>query len=133
MDHIAQLIRLESDGLAAAQGDSLVHFDLSPHNILLTPHRVMFIDWPHARLGASAVDLIMILSSADRRIDHDSILNTHADLEPEAVDAILAAHAGFLLRGGVSPKPPGLEAIAAIDLRLGLAALSWLHRRLSTR
>ncbi|HEY2172929.1 MAG TPA: aminoglycoside phosphotransferase family protein [Mycobacteriales bacterium] len=133
MDHIAQLIRLESDGVAAARGDSLVHFDLSPHNILLTPNRVMFIDWPHARLGASAVDLIMILSSADDRIDRDSILNTNADLEPQAVDAILAAHAGFQLRGGVSPKPLGLEAIAAIDLRLGLAALSWLHRRLSTR
>lgn len=137
VDHIDELVRLEVDSLEAAEGDSLVHFDLSPHNILLTPDQVMFVDWPHARLGASVIDLVIVLSSAPvNDIDLDSILRNHsaeAAAEPSAVDAILAAHAGCLVRGGVSPKPRGLEAIAEIDLHLGLAALSWLRQRRSTR
>jgi hypothetical protein len=137
VDHIAQLIQLESHGLAAAQGDSLVHFDLSPHNILLTPDRVVFVDWPGARLGAPVIDLIMVLSSAQAgQIDRETILNNHcppATTPPEAIDAILAAHAGCLLRGGVSPKPPGLEPIIGIELHLGLSALAWLRQRLANR
>src|SRR5262245_14905673 len=57
--NLAALIGLEEAGLAAAQGRSLVHFDAYPHNILLTGERVLFADWPHARLGAPFVDLIM--------------------------------------------------------------------------
>ena len=46
-----------------------------------------------------------------------------------AVDAILAVHAGFLLAGGLLPVPPGLEAIAAAKRRLGRGAVEWLERR----
>jgi thiamine kinase-like enzyme len=63
-DNVTRLIRLEEEGLAAAHGPLLVHFDLYPHDILLTPQRVLFVDWPHARLGASVVDLVIVLSSA---------------------------------------------------------------------
>jgi len=45
------------------------------------------------------------------------------------VDAILTAHAGFLLAGGLLPVPPGLEAIAAAKYRLGRGAVEWLERR----
>jgi hypothetical protein len=43
----------------------------------------------------------------------------------------LAAHAGYLLGGGLAPSPPGLEAIAEAKLRLGRGALDWLRRRLT--
>jgi aminoglycoside phosphotransferase (APT) family kinase protein len=136
-DNIARLIRLEEEGLAAAQGPSLVHFDLYPHNILLTPRRVLFVDWPHARLGASVVDLVIVLSSvAADRIDSEPILRNHvetAELEPGTIDTILAAHAGFLLDGGLSPISPGLEPIIEAKLHLGHGAVNWLQQRLTTR
>jgi aminoglycoside phosphotransferase (APT) family kinase protein len=136
-DNIARLIRLEEEGLAAAQGSSLVHFDLYPHNILLTPRRVLFVDWPHARLGAPAVDLVIVLSSAAADgIDPEPILGNHAetaDLKPGTIDAILAAHAGFLLNGGLSPAPPGLEPVIEAKLRLGHGAVNWLQQRLTHR
>jgi hypothetical protein len=47
------------------------------------------------------------------------------------VTAILAANAGFLLAGGLTPAPPGLEAIGPAKLRLGRGALSWLRARLA--
>lgn len=134
-DHIDQLVRLEREGLAAARGDSLVHCDLSPHNILLTPDRVVFVDWPAARLGAPVLDLIVALSSAPAdRVDRQSILDNHyGAIAPRTINAILAAHAGALFRDGVSPKPPGLEPIATISVQLGLSALAWLRQRLKPR
>jgi hypothetical protein len=53
----------------------------------------------------------------------------------DAVTEILAAHAGFLLTGGLTAEQPspaaaqGLAAIAAAKLHLGLGALRWLRRR----
>jgi Ser/Thr protein kinase RdoA (MazF antagonist) len=136
-DNIARLIRLEEEGLAAAQGPSLVHFDLYPHNILLTPRDVLFVDWPHARLGAPVVDLVVVLSSAAAdRIDPEPILRNHAEtaeLEPGTIDAILAAHAGFLIGSGLLPAPPGLEPITVAKLHLGHGAVNWLQHRLTRR
>lgn len=104
---------------------------------MLTPDQVVFVDWPGARLGAPVVDLIMVLSSAPTGlIDREAILDSHyprTTVPPQTIDAILAAHAGCLLRGGVSPKPPGLEPIIGIELRLGLSAFAWLRQRLANR
>ena len=135
--NLARLIRLEEEGMAAARGSSLVHFDLYPHNILLTPRGALFVDWPHARLGAPVVDLVIVLSSvAADRINPEPVLRNHAgtaDLEPGTIDAILAAHAGFLLGGGLSPAPPGLEPIIEAKRRLGHGAVTWLRQRLAAR
>ena len=141
-DNITHLIRLEEEGLAAAQGSSLVHFDLYPHNILLMPRRVLFVDWPHARLGAPVLDLVTVLSSAAAdRIDPEPVLRNHAgtaevgtaELEPATIDATLAAHAGFLFGSGLSPTPPGLEPITEAKIHLGHGAVSWLQQRLTDR
>jgi hypothetical protein len=98
-----------------------------------------------AQLGAPVVDLITLLTSvAADRIDPEPILNgqtgEQADEQagegvPETavVDAVLAAHAGFLLRGGLSAPTPGREAIAEAKLRLGLGAINWLQQRLRDR
>jgi hypothetical protein len=130
-DGVSKLVALEPDGLRAAQGSSLVHFDLYPHNMLVTDDRVMFVDWPHARLGAPLVDLVIVLSSAAADgIDPEPFIRTYASAaDRTAIDAILVAHAGFLLAGGLAPAPPGLEAITAAKRRLGRGAVRWLERR----
>src|SRR5262249_691347 len=105
--HLPLLSELEEKGLTAAQGPSLVHFDMYPHNILLTTDQVLFVDWPHARLGAPLVDLLLFLSStAASGIDPEPILARQpltAHIEPDAIDAVLAAHAGFCLAGALHP------------------------------
>jgi aminoglycoside phosphotransferase (APT) family kinase protein len=136
-DNIARLIRLEAAGLAAARGRSLVHFDLYRHNILLTSREVRFVDWPHARLGAPVVDLVIVLAGAAADgLDPEPLLRGPAgtvEPEPAAVDAVLAAHAGFLLAGGLSPASAGLEAIVEAKLALGLGAVNWLRQRFAGR
>jgi hypothetical protein len=130
----ARLAGLERDELALARGDSLVHFDLYPHNILLAGGRVMFIDWPHARLGASVIDLLSVgCSAAADGIDPEPLLHGRyaaVGADEPTVTGILAALAGFMVAGGLPPAPAGLEAIAAAKLRLGRGALGWLRRRL---
>jgi Ser/Thr protein kinase RdoA (MazF antagonist) len=130
---LPMLLTLEGEGLAAAQGPSLVHFDLFPHNTLLTRDQVLFVDWPHARLGAPIIDLLLVLSSvAADGIDPEPILARQplaAHVEPRAIDAVLAAHAGFCVAGALLPAPPGLEPITEAKLALGLATVNWLARR----
>jgi Ser/Thr protein kinase RdoA (MazF antagonist) len=126
--NLERLIDLERDGLSAARGESLVHFDMYAHNILLTPERVVFVDWPHARLGNPDVDLVMLLSS----VAADGV-----DPEPYAhgvqgLDAILAAHAGFLVSGGLSEPSPGLMPVLAAKRKLGRGAVDWLRQRLDS-
>jgi aminoglycoside phosphotransferase (APT) family kinase protein len=130
-DRLDRLIELEQSGLAAAAaGNTLLHFDVYAHNILLTPQRVVFVDWPHARVGNALVDMVLLLSGAAADgLDPEPFLRAG---ENGALTAILAAHAGFLLAGGLSEPWPGLEAITAAKLHLGTGSLGWLHDRLRT-
>ena len=61
--------------------------------------------------------------------DPDAYLRAVLPFPAASFDAILAAHAGFLMAGAFAPMPAGLEAIAAEKLRLGTAATRWLEQR----
>jgi hypothetical protein len=142
---LERLIDLETQGLAAAKGNTLTHFDLYRHNILMAgPYRrAVFIDWAHPRQASSLVDLVMLLAGATADgADPDPILNHCSEVprlrklfkpDPAVVTAILAADVGFLLLGGLTPIQAGLEPIAEAKLRLGLGAAGWLRTRLAVR
>jgi hypothetical protein len=99
---------------------------------LPTATRVVFVDWPHARLGSPIVDVVTVLSSvAVAGIDPDPYLPDQ--LDPRDVNAVLAAHAGFCFAGGLSVMPPGLEPIADAKLVIGRATVNWLERRSTGR
>jgi hypothetical protein len=133
-EHLSLLIALEAEGLHEAKGESLVHFDAYPHNILLTADRVLFADWAHARLGAPFIDLILFASSAAAiGVDPEPVVRGHAPAaatEPHVIDAVLAAHAGFCLRGSLHTATPDFAPIIAAKTELGTAAITWLERRL---
>lgn len=134
--HVDLLAAVESEGLAAARGNTLVHFDALPHNILLTADQVLFVDWPHARLGAPFIDLLMVLASAAADgIDPEPLLRGHrfaAAADARAVTGVLAALTGSWLADPVKGVPPGLEPIAAFKLRLGRGTLNWLRSRITS-
>jgi hypothetical protein len=136
-DHLSTLTELENVGLAAAQGDSLVHFDAYTHNFLIADEQVLLVDWPHARLGAPFLDLITFAASAAAAgIDADQLLadrTVTAGLDPHIIDAVLAAHSGFCVAGSLRRPEPGLAPIIAAKAELGSAATAWLRRRLAER
>jgi aminoglycoside phosphotransferase (APT) family kinase protein len=133
VDHLALLVELERDGLEAARGESLVHFDLYPHNVLLSADRVSFVDWPHARLGNPLVDLVSVLSTvAVTGHDPSPIAQAHPLMrkaDPHVLDALIAAHAGFCIAGALSPAAPGLDAVVDAKRALAGAFLGWLAHR----
>lgn len=134
-DQLDLLVALESAAVDAARGDTLLHADLRADNLLCTERGIVFVDWPHACLGAGWVDLLALLPSVgmqggpDPEIVWRQAIGSGAD--PDAVNAVLAAFAGFLLIGSLRPAPPNLPTLRTFQRLQGDAALGWLRARLS--
>ena len=132
--HLAELVALEAASPDAAAGTTLLHADLRADNILLTPSRVFFVDWPWASHGAAWVDLAFMLPSV--AMQHGpkpwEIFDAHPlgrTAPAAAVTAVVAAAAGFMIRGSRLPPPPGLPTVRAFQRDQGVPALEWLRRR----
>lgn len=130
-----RLAALERGWEAAAEGDCLLHADLRADNILLTGDNAVVVDWPHACVGAGWVDLLAALPSIAMHGGGQpeqiwSRYPTGQAADPEAVTVVLVAVAGYFLRQGMRPPPPGLPRVRAFQLAQGEAALDWLRRRL---
>ena len=132
--HLDRLAGLEAGWPRASEGETLLHSDLRADNLLLTPTRVVAVDWPWACVGAAWVDLLLLLPSVTMQggPDPEATFAAHpvtAGADPLAVTTALAAFAGFLVGGARLPDPPGLPTLRAFQLGQGLVALDWLRRR----
>jgi aminoglycoside phosphotransferase (APT) family kinase protein len=132
--HLDRLAGREAAWPPAAAGSTLLHGDLRADNLLLTPTRVVAVDWPSACAGAAWVDLLLLLPSvamqggpAPEPTFADHPLAALAD--PADVTTTLTAWAGFLLGSSRLPPPPGLPTLRAFQLGQGLVALAWLRER----
>lgn len=132
--HLDWLAELEAGAPAAAEGDTLLHLDLRADNLLLTPDRVVVVDWPHARVGAPWVDLLFFAPSVAMQggPPPEELLSRypparHAD--PAAITAVVCAIAGFFVGEGLQPAPPGLPTLRAFQVAQGEVAREWLARR----
>jgi aminoglycoside phosphotransferase (APT) family kinase protein len=128
------LVKLEEQWPAACAGDTLVHFDVRADNILLTPTRAYVVDWPWAALGAPWLDLALMLPSVAMQggPPPEMVWREHAlarDVDAEALDAFLAAFAGFLTRMSLLPEPPGLPTLRAFQASQAAIARRWLAQR----
>jgi aminoglycoside phosphotransferase (APT) family kinase protein len=134
-DNVDRLAALETDWPAAAAGEALIHNDLRADNILLAGERVLFVDWPHAAVGAPWVNLLGMLPSVAMQGGPDpadvwraSPLAAGAD--PAAVDSVLAALTGFFVHSSLLPAPAELPTLRRFQRLQGEPALAWLRSRL---
>ncbi len=132
--HLDKLVALESDWAAAASGTSLAHADIRADNILLTPERVVFIDWPWACLAVPWFDLVAMLPSVAMQggPQPDDILARHPvarGADPAAITAVAAALAGNFVWLAGRPDPPGLPTLRAFQRAQGAVGLAWVRRR----
>ncbi|MEV8515249.1 aminoglycoside phosphotransferase family protein [Dactylosporangium sp. NPDC051484] len=133
--HLDELIGLEAASAATLAGDTLLHGDLYPFNVMLSARQVHIIDWPHAWVGAAHCDVLTLLSSAvlsglDPRPRAETNPLTRR-LHPREIDTFLAAHAGFLMRLAVTAGPAADPHLIGMAAALGGASLRWLRRRTS--
>lgn len=97
--------RVASLGHRAAEllvGESLVHCDLRPDNLLLTAGgRVRIVDWNWVTRGPAWADFVSLWPlMAHDGIDVDALATTSPltrGADPEAIDAFLAVIAGYML------------------------------------
>jgi aminoglycoside phosphotransferase (APT) family kinase protein len=133
--HLEELRGLESSWAGASAGETLLHCDVRADNILLTPERVVFVDWPHASIGAGWCDLLFLLPSVAMQGGPQpwEIWEAHPlsrDVAPERMRPLLAALAGYFARRASLPPPPGLAAVREFQRVQGEVALTWLRRSL---
>ncbi len=134
--HIDTLVTLEADVESAAHGRTLLHQDLRADNVLLrrADDAVMVVDWPHARMGAPWVDLLWFAPSvAMQGGPAPEVLlrrfTPAAGADPDAIDVVIAAIAGFFTLGSLLPNPPGLPTLRAFQAAQGAIARTWLAQR----
>jgi aminoglycoside phosphotransferase (APT) family kinase protein len=136
--HLDALIALEAGAPDAGRGETLLHHDLRADNILLTPERVVIVDWPHAQIGAPWIDLVCFAPSVAMQggPDPETLLDRHPAARaaaPAAIDAIIAALAGYFTWSALQPPPPGLPTLRAFQDAQGIVARRWLAARTRRR
>ena len=137
-DNLGWLARLEAGVPEAVEGDTLLHMDVRADNLLLTPERVWFLDWPHAVVGAAWVDVVVMAPSVTMQggPPPEEVVAAHPGCrtaDPERVTAVIAAMAGAFTEWGSRPPPPGLPTLRAFQEAQASVARDWLRRRLGGR
>jgi aminoglycoside phosphotransferase (APT) family kinase protein len=134
-ERLDELAAVEARWVAGAAGSTLLHCDVRADNILLTPDRVVFVDWPHACVGAPWIDLVAFLPSVAMQGGPRpwEVFEAHPlgrDAPPDHVLPVVAALAGFFIERSIQPPPPGLPTLREFQRAQGIETLAWLRRSL---
>jgi len=133
-ERLDDLVDLESRWPESVLGDSLVHLDLRADNLLLTPDRVLVVDWPWAAVGAPWLDLVAMLPSVAMQggPEPDEVWRAQPlsrGLDDDRVDAFIAALAGLFVHASLLPPAPGIPTLRPFQAGQGEQAIAWLGRR----
>lgn len=132
--HLAELATVAGRAERALDGESLVHGDVRPDNLLVEARgTARVVDWNHATLGAPWVDLVglwplMAHHGVDvRRFAGAPVLTGVTDAD---VDAFLAVLVGFMVCDVDAEPPPGCTpALRRHQLLMAGAAVALLGAR----
>ncbi|WP_433251384.1 phosphotransferase [Actinomadura nitritigenes] len=132
--NLARLAAAEPGWPSAVSGTTLAHADLRADNLLLTPDRVVVVDWPWACRAAPWFDLMLFLPSVRMQGGPpcEDVFAAHPvarRADGDAVTTALVAWSGFLIGNGRRPPPPGLPTLRDFQTAQGTAALEWLRTR----
>jgi phosphotransferase family enzyme len=131
--NLGRLAELESGWLDAVAGSTLLHGDVRSDNLLVAASGVVFVDWPHACVGAPVFDLVAWAPSValEGGPAPEELLALHgpaSGVDRDVVAVLVAAFGGFLVRHSLQPSPPGLPTLRRFQAAQGAVALTWLRR-----
>lgn len=128
--HIAELPNLEQQALALIGGDTLIHCDLSPGNILGTPGGPKLVDWAHAHLGNPVLDIVAMLMRVEaENLDRTSLVAASKygiHLNRRDMAWLVSAVCGMFISRALLAQERD-QRLRAERLRYGLAGLRWLQ------
>ncbi|SCE96243.1 Phosphotransferase enzyme family protein [Micromonospora chokoriensis] len=134
-DRLPDLVALESLLPRYAAGASgLIHGDLRVDNVLIgADGRAWFCDWTWVCSGPAWFDLAgLLLTAYAGGLDADRLFATHpatAGAPPDALDATLAALAGYYLTGAAAAPATASPHLPTHQRWSGEQCLAWLARR----
>lgn len=132
--NLDRLVELNERTPFSVDGETLLQHDLRADNMLIAEHRVIIVDWPHARIGAPWVDILAMAPSVTMQggPKPDEFILRHPAAraaEPADIDAAIAGLAGFFIFQSTEPPPPGIPTVRAFQRAQGVVSLEWLAER----
>ena len=132
--HLERLVAIEDTVGDALEGDTLLNIDVRADNILITPERTWFVDWPHARVGPSWLDVVAFAPSVTMQGGPlpEEVISRHFAChaaDSDAITAAVVAIAGYFTHQAVQPPPPGLPTVRAFQDAQGVVAREWIAQR----
>ena len=132
--NLVALVAIEDTVGGMLEGDTLLNLDIRADNILITPDRVWFVDWPHARVGPPWLDVVAFAPSVTMQGGPlpEEVISRHfacRAAESDAVTAAVVAIAGYFTYQAVQPPPQGLPTVRAFQGAQGVVAREWAARR----
>lgn len=133
--HLDRLADLEARAPDASRGDTLLHLDLRADNIVLTPDKVFVVDWPSVATGARWVDVLAMAPSVAMQGGPSperflAGFPAVSQVDPAAINEVLATIAGYFTHRAFQPPPPGLPTLRVFQAAQGEVARGWLAQRL---
>lgn len=133
--NLDRLAELEATWTAHGAGNTLLHTDLRPDNILLgRDGSILVVDWAWPCRGAAWIDLVLLAPAFARSgTNPDPILAAHRltrDIDPTAINAYLCALVGYWehqSRQSAPARSPNLRRYQEHSARV---SGEWLSRRL---
>lgn len=136
--NLDKLVAMESAWRPWAGGDTMLHMDLRPDNLLCRSDdgRVMVVDWAQAVRGAPWLELANLVphliaaghspADAERAVLRGSAMD---GVPAWAVTGFAAGIAGYLAAASRQPAPPGAYGLRAFQATTASAALAWIAHR----
>jgi aminoglycoside phosphotransferase (APT) family kinase protein len=132
--NLERLAELEASAPAAAEGETLLHFDTRADNLLIAESRVYVVDWPSACIGAAWADWVAMIPSVVMQggPSPQAVLDRFQikDASSAEIDAVLCSLAGYFVVRSLDAPPPGLPTVRAFQAAQGKVAVAWLRERL---
>jgi Ser/Thr protein kinase RdoA (MazF antagonist) len=126
-DH-ARLAALAESGVAALDGDCLVHGDIRADNLLVRPDgTIVVVDWSDACTGPAWFDTLTLVLNI--RLYGGRVPDTVIDADDEAITGCIAGLASLFASRAIKPPPPGLPTVRAFQQAQVDVCLAWLDER----
>ncbi len=132
--NLERLVAIDDAAGGVLEGDTLLNLDIRADNILVTPERTWFVDWPHALVGPAWLDVVAFAPSVTMQggPHPEEVISRHFachTADSDAITAAVVAIAGFFTHHAVQPPPPGLPTVRAFQDAQGVVAREWAARR----
>lgn len=135
-DHVGALADASRGVADQSLRHGLLHADVRSDNLRLVRGRLRLFDWPHVGVGPPEFDVVAFAQTVtvEGGPAPEETISAYAEgleVDPAALDASVAALAGYFARHAWLPDIPELPRVRGFQRRQLTVTLRWAARRLA--